>query len=222
MKKWLHNILLVLAAMLSLHAVAADVPEDTVYFYGNWEQMLYQEPVAMLTNPILESYTPYELYIGTKDERYNQLIDEKYIAATLGDSIWLINSSYLKREFKGDAKKLDGFVPVFFNDKVAYAVYAASGGVLDILFGVDSRDYADVGMDYYYIDFVNRKVRKITPTALSALLEDYHDLQMRYEGMKDYKKTEIIEDYFFKYLDRATQDFMHPYILDVVEDAAIE
>ena len=40
---------------------------------------------------------------------------------------------------------------------------------------------------------------------------------MRYEGMKDYKKREIIEDYFFKYIDRASQDVMHPYILDLFE-----
>ena len=53
--------------------------------------------------------------------------------------------------------------------------------------------------------------------------EDYHDLQVRYEGMKDYKKPEIIEDYFYKYIDRVTGDFMKPYILDLVaDDVSIE
>ena len=56
---------------------------------------------------------------------------------------------------------------------------------------------------------------KITPSSLSELLEDYHDLQMRYEGMKDYKKREIMLDYFFKYIERANQDVMKPYILDL-------
>ena len=47
-------------------------------------------------------------------------------------------------------------------------------------------------------------------------MTDYHDLKVRYEGMKDYKKRYIIEDYFYKYIDRASQDFMRPYILDLV------
>ena len=60
-------------------------------------------------------------------------------------------------------------------------------------------------------------MRKVNHSYLSELLEDYHDLQMRYEGMKDYKKQYIIEDYFFKYIDRATGDVMHPYILELVD-----
>ena len=42
---------------------------------------------------------------------------------------------------------------------------------------------------------------------------------MRYEGMKDYKKQEIIEDYFFRFIDRASSDVMRPYILDLVDDS---
>ena len=76
-------------------------------------------------------------------------------------------------------------------------------------------DFDDI-VDYYYIDFQNKEVIKITPSSLSELLEDYHDLQMRYEGMKDYKKRDIMMDYFFKYIDRAQQDCMKPYILDVM------
>ena len=71
--------------------------------------------------------------------------------------------------------------------------------------------------DFYYFDFVNRRVIKITPESLTGLLEDYHDLQMRYEGMKDYKKRYIIEDYFYKYIDRASEDILRPYIVDLVE-----
>ena len=42
------------------------------------------------------------------------------MALSQGDSIWLINSKYLKKNFKGDVKGLDGFIPVFFNDRVAF------------------------------------------------------------------------------------------------------
>ena len=62
---------------------------------------------------------------------------------------------------------------------------------------------------------MKKKVQKVTPEVLSNLLESYHDLQMRYEGMKNYNKREIIHDYFYKYVDRATEDFMRPFILDL-------
>ncbi len=36
--------------------------------------------------------------------------------------------------------------------------------------------------------------------------------------MKDYKKSEIIEDYFLKFIERASNDIMRPYILDLVKE----
>lgn len=222
MKNCLQYFLLMAIVLLaSSGAAAQDEPRDTVYFYDSWEGMMTMAPAAMLANPYIETVTPFEIYIEAADARYNEVINDRFIAATLGDSIWLINSEYLKRDFKGDAKKLHGFVPVFFNEKVAFASYAGIGNfktsVMDFLFGVDGYETNDdFRLDYFYIDFVNRKVLKVTPEVLSGLLEDYHDLQMRYEGMRDYKKDHIIEDYFFKFIDRATSDFMKPYILDLM------
>lgn len=221
-KNWIRNIMLAVLATASLQAVAADeVLRDTVYFYDTWEQMLYMEPEAAIIDPFIAVETPYQIAIETADESLNDVINESHIAATLGDSIWLINSHYLKREFKGDTKKLKDFMPVFFNDKVAFAAYVGYGdnaSLKSILFGDWVEENYDDIVDYYYIDFINRKVIKITPESLSELLEDYHDLQMRYEGMKDYKKREIIQDYFMKYIDRSTNDFMRPYILDLMGD----
>ena len=206
-------IVLMVLAMTSIQAVAltSEMPHDTIYFYNTWEQMFNEEPVIALVDPWIETITPYDVVITTDDSR----ISERVVAATLGDSIWLINTHYLRQNFGGDAKKLSDFVPLYFNEKVAFVVSDAAMSVKDILFG-SSEDYYPEG-DYFYIDFQNRKVLKVTPTVLSALLEEYHDLQMRYEGMKDYKKRHIIEDYFFKYVDRATQDFMRPTILELVD-----
>ncbi len=206
-------IVLMVLAMTSIQAVAitSEMPHDTIYFYNTWEQMFNEEPVIALVDPWIETITPYDVVITTDDSR----ISERVVAATLGDSIWLINTHYLRQNFGGDAKKLSDFVPLYFNEKVAFVVSDAAMSVKDILFG-PSEDYYPEG-DYFYIDFQNRKVLKVTPAVLSALLEDYHDLQMRYEGMKDYKKRHIIEDYFFKYVDRATQDFMRPTILELVD-----
>ena len=206
-------IVLMVLAMTSIQAVAltSEMPHDTIYFYNTWEQMFNEEPVIALVDPWIETITPYDVVITTDDSR----ISDRVVAATLGDSIWLINTHYLRQNFGGDAKKLSDFVPLYFNEKVAFVVSDAAMSVKDILFG-PSEDYYPEG-DYFYIDFQNRKVLKVTPTVLSALLEEYHDLQMRYEGMKDYKKRHIIEDYFFKYVDRATQDFMRPTILELVD-----
>lgn len=220
MKHWIRLIVVAAMALVSSRAMATnEVPRDTVYFYDSWEQMFDMSPEAMIIDPYIDALTPYQVAIETPDETLNDAIYDTHIAASLGDSVLLINSRYLKREFKGDTKKLKEFIPVFFNDKVAFLAYVGYGdnaSLKNILFGdwVDV-DYDEI-VDYYYIDFINRKVIKVTPEALVDLLEDYHDLQMRYEGMKDYRKRYMIQEYFFKFVDRASQDIMRPYILDLV------
>lgn len=220
MKNWKYMLML-MVSLSALNVTAAGTePRDTVYFYNTWQQMLDMEPVSMLVSPIIELETPYAIDIYTTTSDY-RLYD--HMAATLGDSIWLMSNVYLMKNFKGDSNHFKGykFIPVFFNEKVAYLTYVGLGDNLslkDILFGEtgEGKDYTTV-MDYYYIDFKNRRVRKVTPEVLSELLEDYHDLQMRYEGMKDYKKRYMIEEFFLRYVDRASQDFMRPYIMDLVD-----
>ena len=204
-------------AVFSGHAAAAEATSDTVYFYTSWQQMLDFDAEAYLVNPVYYNVNPYEIYFETGDDRINNMIEEKYIAFSQGDSIWLINGQYLKDNFKGDTKHIDGFAPVYFNDKTAFVVSTGPLGVKDILFGTDRDGVTSYTYSYYYIDFVNKRVNRVTHEFLSGLLEEFHDLQMRYEGMKDYKKQEIIEEYFFKYIDRASQDFMHPYIVDLTK-----
>ena len=222
MKNWLKYALLATLAISSMRAVAENsVVMDTVYFYDSWDAMMTQTPDAMLVAPFIDTLSPFEVYITVGDDRFDEVIQNEHLAATLGDSIWLINTEMLKKDFKGDARKLHGVVPVFFNEKVVFATYASPSDEIslkNILFGVNDENlnYDDY-VNYYYLDFLNRKVLKVTPTVLSELLEDYHDLQMRYEGMKDYKKRPIIQDYFFKFVDRASSDIMRPDVLDLVQ-----
>ena len=220
MKNLWRYIILAVVAIAPFYAIADDeVPHDTVYFYDTWEEILFEEPVIGLVDPIIYLLTPYQIAVETGVEDVDNSINNSHIAATLGDSIWLINSQYLKRNFKGDTKRLSDFMPFFFTDKLAYVMYVGENDNLNwknILFGDRlEADFENI-VDYYYIDFVNKKVIKVTPSSLSMLLEDYHDLQMRYEGMKDYKKRDIMLDYFFKYIDRSQQDCMKPYILDIM------
>ena len=223
MRTCFRHLLIVLLFLSSLPVVAQNEwARDTVYFYDTWQQMLDREPASMLVSPIIEAETPYAIDIYTTTNDYSLY---KHMAATLGDSIWLMSSEYLKRfNNEGDVGKLDRnvFIPVFFNEKVAFLTYVGYGdnlSLLDILIGGGSRDEEEFinVMDYYYIDFMHHRVNKVTPEVLSELLEDYHDLQVRYEGMKDYKKRSIIEYFFLLFVDRASQDIMRPYILDLVE-----
>ena len=206
------HILLAIRAMVSFSALAEDEPHDTVYFYITWHQMFSENPDTMIVDPVLDVFSPFEIYVETSDKDVNKRIKNEYIAATLGDSTWLINSHYLRKFFKGDSKKLHGYVPLFFNEKVAYAVaeeyrYAEIG---DMGFSVFSTHN-------YYIDFVQRLVLRLDSKKLSTLLADYPDLRMRYEGMNDNDKTSIMNDFFDRFVARATEDYTRSDILNVVE-----
>ena len=121
MKKLLRYIAMATLLMASATAWGQTRAEgeamDTVYFYKTWQQMLEFNPEAYLINPFFDAVSPYEVYFATGDEKIDNMIHEDYIAFSQGDSIWLINSEYLNKHFKGDSKHLNGFAPVFFNDK---------------------------------------------------------------------------------------------------------
>jgi len=230
----LASAIALVALLMSLPAGAqttqtaqTSVPSDTVYLFKSWENILDGYADAMLVDPQIVAYTPYDVEFFTDDEELQELIHKDVIAATLGDSIWLINSQWLKDNFKGDAKKLDDFVPLFFNEKVALAVYAsysASVG-MQILGGLmgDSEmfdpDPDNNPADYYYIDFDMKRVDKVDHKTLSDLLNDYHDLKMRYEGMKNYKDRKVIQNYLMEYVDRVSQDPTKPDILELINPA---
>lgn len=217
MNKLYRYIFIALVALAPFWSLAAkDVPADTVYFYDTWEDVFTMTPAGVVVDPVIEDYTPYQVEISTGLSELDERINKTHMAAAIGDSIWLVNSHYLKKNFKGDTKKLSNYIPLFFNEKMAFVTFVPFGFSWSyFLMGMDVK--FDDNADFYYLDFMNRRVIKITPESLSVLLEDYHDLKMRYEGMKDYKKRYIIEDYFYKYIDRATDDIMRPYIIDLVD-----
>ncbi len=212
MKDNLRYLLLVLLVLGSLRAAAQDEPVDTVYFYASWEQLFYLQPDTMIVGPMIDVYSPYELYFESSDRNVNKKIKKEYVAAALGDSTCLVNSQYLKDNFKGDSKKLHGYVPLFFNDKVAYAVaeeyfFAEVAGV----------SYNVYSTHNFYIDFEQHRVIRLDVKALTALLADYPDLRMRFEGMKDNDRNAILNEFFYRYIDRVNNDGMRPYILDLLE-----
>lgn len=204
----MRHIFLAAVAMVSLQAVAVPLPRDTAYFYETWEQMLNQKPKAMVLNPVKVDYSPCETDFEGLDKN-----TRKFMGVSLGDSVWYINSDYLKEYFEVGSTDFNGYIPLYFNEKVAFVTYYGKLKLMDLLFGnADNYHYT---IDYYYIDFLNHEVNQVTHKYLSHLLEQYPDLKVRYEGMKNYKDPDVIEDYFFKYIDRATEDIMRPYIVDL-------
>ncbi len=207
MKWWIQHIVAFVLAMVSFQAMAFDecvTYFDNVYFYDSWSQIFELNPADTVKRPIITNESPYETTFATKDEKQKLVYIKDHLAASLNDSIWVINSKYLQREFKGDAKMLKSFVPLYFNEKLAYVLYSYPWE-------------AEYKVFYFYIDFKKRRVSKVTSKVLMELLADYPDLLKRYESMRDYKSPMIIEDYFIEYVKRVTNDEMRPCILDLVE-----
>lgn len=194
----LHIMILTLAMAFSISSA-----DGQVCFYDTWDQVFQNHPVgkSYISSVIWE--TDYEIYFEKKGYPENKDVD-KHIVATLDSTAWRINSKYLKNEFSGDGGLLRGYVPLFFNDRVAYAIY------------LPWDDFAG-GLEYYYIDFQKRKVSKLTHKFLLKLLADYPDLKRRYESMKDNKNPDVIMNFFLDYVERACDDPMRPLILDLVK-----
>ena len=192
----LHIVMLALALAFS-HSRA----DAQVCFFDTWNQVYYNRPVGTSDISSVIWETAYEIYFEKKGYPENKDAD-KHIVATLDSTAWRINSKYLKKEFSGDGALLRGYVPLFFNDRVAYATYLPF-------------DDSNARLEYYYIDFQKREVSKVTHKSLPKLLADYPDLKMRYEGLKDQKNLDVILDFFLDYVERACDDPMRPLIMDL-------
>lgn len=205
------HIALMVLALAALCAHAVEEPHDTVCFYDSWENMFIMMPDTMIVDPMIDVCSPFEVYIETGDKKLDKKIKKGYMAATLGDTTWVINSYYVRKNFKGDSKNLHGYVPFFFNDKVAYAVVEeySYAGVGDI-------DYTVISTFNYYFDFDKRKVHRVDYKMLDALLADYPDLRMRYQAMKNNKRQSMTSDFFLDYVDRVTDDPSRPCIVEMM------
>lgn len=206
LKKYLHHAMIAVFTVIALHAMAVDEPHDTVYFFDSWERIMADQPEAIFVDPYISIIPPYyyDWYFSMSDRRMNRLIRDRFVAASLEDK-WLISRKYLVKNFGWHSGEPGSYVPFYFNDKVAYVDY-------------EHPVFDNLERNFYYIDFKDRKMRKVTASLLSELLEEwgYLDLKMRFEGSKDFKKPEIVGYYFFQFIDRATYDPAYPSILDIM------
>ena len=182
---------------------------DTLMVYKTWEAVFDGQPDAVVTNHFYAQEMPFEVYIGSDSERVSRLLDDEAAIVAQGDTVWFISARWLNDHFSGECRKMSDWVPLFFSAKVAFVqwgTYSLMSGVFGGL--VDW----DVKPDLYLLDFATHKVEKVDHKVLSRLLSDYPDLQRRYESMKDYKKSHVIENYLMEYVDRLNDDPNVPYL----------
>ncbi|MBR5102659.1 MAG: hypothetical protein IK092_06000, partial [Muribaculaceae bacterium] len=200
---------------------------DIMLVYSTWERVFDDNPDTLLTNPSIKLYSPYEFEVEPADSNDKAL--KKYInhgalaLYDVNDNVWLVNSRRLKDEFKGDAKKLDNYVPLYFSAKIAFVKYldcspSLGSMLLDMFFnGIMSLDTAvdysnDDDANFFLIDFDAHEIKRVDHKKLQSLLEPYTDLLRRYTTMKNYKETYIINDYFLEYVNRLNEDPSVPYL----------
>ena len=154
MKNRLLHITMIVMALVMSHPVAS----AQVYFYDTWHQIFDMTPVKSTFRSSVRMISGYEFYFGEEGSAIDTEAG-KHIAAELCDTIWLINSKYLKRAFKGDGSMLRGYVPLFFNERFAYAIYKPW-------------DNPNCDVEYYYIDFQNRRVDRAIEDVMRPLILD--------------------------------------------------
>lgn len=216
------SLVLCIAVAMSALAQNYQARHDTVCVYNSWEAIMDQWPDTVVYNPAITVWTPYDIEFETIDKAANQMLKKQTVAVAVGDTTWLINTQWLRDNFKGDCKKMDDYAPLFFNAKVAFvqcvpthtnlgmALLGSLLGDPDTFMGDPYNDPSD----FYWIDFETKRVDKITHKNLSQLLAVYPDLQRRYEQMHDYKERYMVHSFFIDFVRRVERDPAYPYLLD--------
>ena len=190
---------------------------DSLMVYQSWESIFNGIADTLIMNPEVLMYTPYDIEFDGIRKNINKMLKDETVAVALGDSLWFVNTNWLKKNFKGESKHMSHYVPLYFSAKVAFVQWAGSSSLgwrfLEAMRNGEATadEYNKPGM-IYLINFENGLVEKVDSKKLSELLSDYPDLQRRYESMRDYDKPYIINDFFLQYVQRLGQDPSVPYL----------
>lgn len=239
MKNCNHIMGQVRAAFMSLVAVvalfaaarmeASTGGNDTLMVYNSWEAIFDLIPDTIVANPEIKVRSEYdfEFKATSRDAKaVNKMLKNKAVAVCLGDTLWLINSDWLKRNFKGDCKHFSRYVPLYYTGKIAFVQFQRNnptvGGFLlnllvDGVLGADSGigmgdGYNGETPKLYWIDFDNLRVREVNKNLLLELLEPYPDLLQRYTFRQYQDETYLINEFFLDYVNRLNRDPEVPYL----------
>ncbi len=222
-----------LVAVVALFAAArmeaSTGGNDTLMVYNSWEAIFDLIPDTIVANPEIKVRSEYdfEFKATSRDAKaVNKMLKNEAVAVCLGDTLWLINSDWLKRNFKGDCKHFSRYVPLYYTGKIAFVQFQRNnptvGGFLlnllvDGVLGADSGigmgdGYNGETPKLYWIDFDNLRVREVNKNLLLELLEPYPDLLQRYTFRQYQDETYLINEFFLDYVNRLNRDPEVPYL----------
>lgn len=222
---------LLLCMVMTLCVVSVHAQEeisDTLKVYKSWESVIYQVPDTFVSNPLVKvrSDFDFEFKSVTDSKRVSKLLKNDAVAVCLGDTLWLANSDWLKKHFKGDCKHFSRYVPLYYTGKIAFVQFqrnnpTVGGFLLNIL--VDGVLGADTGIGMgdgyngetpklYWIDFDGERVCEVNKKLLLELFEPYPDLLQRYTFRGNQDETYLINEFFLDYVNRLNQDPEVPYL----------
>ncbi len=212
MKKVLSILILALLAI----GARAQIGTDTVMVYNSWDAIYDCRPDTVLINPDIIVHSAYDFEVKGHGKQLKKILKEQTVAIAIGDTTWLINSEYLKRNFKGEAKRFSHFLPMYFNSDILFVQYTnARPHFSTIMLGLLSGDpsyydydgdfYDDEVAPFYLVDFDNAMVYLIDHNFLLSLLDDFPDLRRRYESMRDCGETYMVNSFFLDYVKRISR-----------------
>ncbi len=198
------RIAIICTLLIGTLTALADEVSDTLVVYKDWAGLVNGRPTAMVIDPYIDIVSPWEIYFSNNTTMVDRMLDNEAVAVALGDSVWMINTRYLAINFEGPLSRMDGYAPMLFNEKVlmfehASLTYDAWGQVMN-------PDVNSIETDLYWVDLAARHVYQIDHKVLSSLLAPYHDLQMRFDGMKDRKKRHVIRYFLNELIRRIEMD----------------
>ncbi len=211
-----------------------DEGTDTLMVYNSWKSVFYTGHDTVAINPNVEIYSPFQYkFKPTEKDRksLSKMIEKQSVAVAIGDSVWLVNSKYLKDSLAGSYNKyFHDFLPLYFSEKIAFFQYLPTeidylGVEIDNFEGLQY--YVGVGRSsvleypsgiidvaHFVIDLENKMVFLVDKNYLLLLLERYPDMKRRFEMMQGQNEFYLINEFFWDYVDRISQD---PYAPDIVQ-----
>ena len=223
------SLVAVVALFAAARIEASTGGNDTLMVYNSWEAIFDLIPDTIVANPEIKVRSEYdfEFKATSRDAKaVNKMLKNEAVAVCLGDTLWLINSDWLKRNFKGDCKHFSRYVPLYYTGKIAFVQFQRNnptvGGFLlnllvDGVLGADSGigmgdGYNGETPKLYWIDFDNLRVREVNKNLLLELLEPYPDLLQRYTFRQYQDETYLINEFFLDYVNRLNRDPEVPYL----------
>lgn len=229
MRATVMSLVAVVALFAAARMEASTGGNDTLMVYNSWEAIFDLIPDTIVANPEIKVRSEYdfEFKATSRDAKaVNKMLKNEAVAVCLGDTLWLINSDWLKRNFKGDCKHFSRYVPLYYTGKIAFVQFQRNnptvGGFLlnllvDGVLGADSGigmgdGYNGETPKLYWIDFDNLRVREVNKNLLLELLEPYPDLLQRYTFRQYQDETYLINEFFLDYVNRLNRDPEVPYL----------